>query len=77
MAIQEFFHLIHVVDDEDEADRFYDRLFAPDRFVQKHWAEMEKRWASLSVVSDLVLEVIEPSRSEVDAHAPLPKFRHR
>jgi catechol 2,3-dioxygenase-like lactoylglutathione lyase family enzyme len=77
VAIQEFFHLIHVVDDEDEADRFYDRLFAPDRFVQKHWAEMEKRWASLSVVSDLVLEVIEPSRSDVDAHAPLPKFRQR
>jgi hypothetical protein len=77
VQIQEFFHLIHVVNDEDEVDRFYDRLFAPDRFAPKHWSDGEKRWASLSMVSDLVLEVIEPSRSEADVNSPLAKFRRR
>jgi catechol 2,3-dioxygenase-like lactoylglutathione lyase family enzyme len=77
VAPLEFFHLIHIVDDEDEVDRFYDELFAPQRFVQKHWLEVEKRWASLSMVSDLMLEVIEPSGEEGDANMPLSKFRRR
>ena len=75
MQIQEFFHLIHVVNDEDEVDRFYDRLFAPDWFFPKHWSDGEKRWASLSMVSDLMLEVIEPSGSEADVNSPLAKFQ--
>jgi catechol 2,3-dioxygenase-like lactoylglutathione lyase family enzyme len=73
----EFFHLIHIVDDEDEVDTFYDRLFAPQRFVERHWMEGEKRWASLSMVSDLMLEVIEPSGKDSDAHMALSKFRRR
>jgi len=77
VQIQEFFHLIHIVDDEDEVDTFYDRLFAPQRFTEKHWIESEKRWASLSMVSDLMLEVIEPSGELSDAHMPLSKFRLR
>lgn len=59
--MQEFFHLIHVVDDEDPVDAFYDTLFAPQRFAPKHFSDQEKRWASLSMVSDLMFEVIEPS----------------
>jgi Glyoxalase/Bleomycin resistance protein/Dioxygenase superfamily len=77
VLIQEFFHLIHVVDDEDGVDRFYDRLFAPDRFAPKHWSDGEKRWASLSMVSDLVLEVIEPSDRPSDRESPLVKFQRR
>lgn len=77
MTIQEFFHLIHIVNDEDEVDAFYDRLFAPDRFRSKHFMEGEKRWASLSMVSDLMLEVIEPSGEEADQGMPLSKFRNR
>jgi catechol 2,3-dioxygenase-like lactoylglutathione lyase family enzyme len=77
VQIQEFFHLIHVVNDEDEVDRFYDRLFAPDRFAPKHWSDGEKRWASLSMVSDLMLEVIEASSSDADANSPLAKFHRR
>jgi catechol 2,3-dioxygenase-like lactoylglutathione lyase family enzyme len=77
VQIQEFFHLIQVVNDEDEADSFYDRLFAPDRFMPKHWSDGEKRWASLSMVSDLVLEVVEPASSEADINSPLAKFRRR
>ena len=77
MSIREFFHLIHIVDDEDEVDAFYDRLFAVQRFSPKHFADHEKRWASLSMVSDLMLEVIEPSSEESDQHMPLSRFRSR
>jgi catechol 2,3-dioxygenase-like lactoylglutathione lyase family enzyme len=77
VTIREFFHLIHIVDSEDEVDAFYDRLFAPERFRAKHWFDTEKRWASLSMVSDLMLEVIEPSQSEADLHMPLSRFHSR
>ena len=77
VRIREFFHLIHIVNDEDQVDAFYDELFAPQRFRTKHWFDTEKRWASLSMVSDLMLEVIEPSGEESDRQAPLSKFRNR
>ncbi|HET6966008.1 MAG TPA: VOC family protein [Acidimicrobiales bacterium] len=77
MRLLEFFHLIHVVDDEDEVDAFYDRLFQPQRFAPKHFSDNEKRWASLSMVSDLMLEVIEPSGEEADLRMPLSRFRTR
>jgi len=77
VTIREFFHLIHIVDNEDEVDAFYDKLFAPMRFQEKHWFDTEKRWASLSMVSDLMLEVIEPSQAEADLHMPLSRFHSR
>jgi hypothetical protein len=54
MAITEFFHLIHIVEDEDEVDAWYDAVFAPRRFRPKHWMETEKRWASLSMIGDFI-----------------------
>jgi extradiol dioxygenase family protein len=75
--ILSFFHLIHIVDDEDEVDAFYGELFAPQTFSAKHWMEREKRWAALWMVSDLVLEVVEPSAAETDREMPLSKFLHR
>jgi catechol 2,3-dioxygenase-like lactoylglutathione lyase family enzyme len=77
VAIREFFHLIHIVDNEDEVDAFYDSLFSPQRFAPKGWFDGEKLWASLSMVSDLMLEVIEPSAEPSDQHMPLSKFRNR
>src|SRR5215218_6583141 len=77
MPIREFFHLIHIVDDEDEVEAFYNGLFAPQYWMDKSWMEGEKRWASLAMVSDLVVEVIEPSGKEDDLHMPLSKFRTR
>jgi catechol 2,3-dioxygenase-like lactoylglutathione lyase family enzyme len=77
VTIREFFHLIHIVDNEDEVDAFYDKLFAPMRFQEKHWFDTEKRWASLSMVSDLMLEVIEPSQADADLHMPLSRFHSR
>jgi catechol 2,3-dioxygenase-like lactoylglutathione lyase family enzyme len=77
MAILDFFHLIHIVDDEDEVDRWYDEVFAPQRFRPKHWLDAEKRWASLSMIGDLMIEVIEPSSDPADQAAPLSRFRNR
>jgi catechol 2,3-dioxygenase-like lactoylglutathione lyase family enzyme len=77
MAIQGFFHLIHIVDDEDEVDAWYDRVFAIDRFAPKGWMELEKRWASLGWIGDCMIEVLEPSKEPDDQHMPLSRFRNR
>ena len=61
MPIREFFHLIHVVDDMDEVDAWYDALFSTQCFQPKGFADLEKRWASLSMIGDFMIEVIEPS----------------
>ena len=55
----------------------YDEVFAPRRFVEKGWLEIEKRWASLSMIGDLMLEVIEPSAEPGDQLMPLSRFRGR
>jgi catechol 2,3-dioxygenase-like lactoylglutathione lyase family enzyme len=77
MPVREFFHLIHVVDDYDEAEAWYDALFAPQLFVGKNWFDVEKRWASLAIVADTVIEVLEPSDAPEDQQMPLRKFRTR
>ena len=77
MPIREFFHLIHIVDNEDEVDAWYRDLFSPQTFTKNHWLESEKRWASLSMVGDLMIEVIEPSGVAADQGMPLSKFRNR
>ena len=77
MAIREFFHLIHVVDDEVEADAWYDEVFSPQRFIEKNWSDVEKRWASLAMIGDFMIEVIEPSSEPQDEAMPLGRFRSR
>lgn len=77
MPIREFFHLIHIVDDLAEADSWYRELFSPQFFMEQHWLDVEKRWASLFVVGDTVLEVIEPSSAPEDQHMPLTRFHNR
>jgi catechol 2,3-dioxygenase-like lactoylglutathione lyase family enzyme len=77
MAITEFFHLIHIVDNEDDVDQWYDAVFSPNRFSDKHWFDLEKRWASLSLIGDFMIEVIEPSDDPDHQGAPLGRFRNR
>ena len=78
MPILQFFHLIHIVDDFDEAEARYDALLSPHVYLPKHWSDFDKRWASLSVIGpDFVLEVMEPSRAEPDQGSPIPKFGRR
>ena len=77
MPIREFFHLIHVVDDMEEVDAWYDALFSTSCFQPKGFAELERRWASLSMIGDFMIEVIEPSAVPEHRQAPLPKFLGR
>jgi hypothetical protein len=77
MPIREFFHLIHVVDDQGEADAWYDAVFKPQRFIQRNWSDVERRWASLAMIGDFMIEVIEPGSGPRDQAAPLGRFRTR
>jgi extradiol dioxygenase family protein len=78
MPIREFFHLMHIVDDFDEAEARFDTLLSPVTYSPKHWSDFDKRWASLSMIGpDFVLEIMEPSDAQVDRASPLPKFRNR
>jgi hypothetical protein len=77
MPIREFFHLIHVVDDGGEARAWYDGVFKPQRFVENSWSDVEKRWASLAMIGDFMIEVIEPGSAPGDEVAPLGRFRAR
>jgi hypothetical protein len=78
MPVREFFHLMLMVDDIDDADRFFDGLFSPVCYMEKSWSDFDKRWASLNRVGDdFVLELMEASRAPEDRGAPLPKFANR
>jgi catechol 2,3-dioxygenase-like lactoylglutathione lyase family enzyme len=78
VPIQELFHLMLMVDDFDPAQQFFDDLFDPVMMFTKSWSDFDKRWASISLVgSDFSLELMEASKQEEDAGAPLPKFARR
>jgi catechol 2,3-dioxygenase-like lactoylglutathione lyase family enzyme len=77
LAIRKFFHLIHVVGDLTAADELYDRLFEPARFVTHSWGELERRWASLFLIGDFVMETIQPSMLPEHLDAPLSRFYAR
>jgi len=77
VPIGKFFHLIHVVDDLDAADEFYDRVFARQRFMTRQWGELEKRWATLGLIGDFMMETIEASSDPSDAAMPLSRFHAR
>jgi hypothetical protein len=78
VPLREFFHLMTIVDDFDQAEARFDALFSPVTFMPKHWSDLDKRWASLARVGpDFVLEIMEPSTDPADSDAPLVKFRER
>ncbi len=77
MPIREFFHLIHVVDDQGEVDAWYDEVFKPQRFIERNWSDVEKRWASLAMIGDFMIEVIEPGSAPGEEATPLGRFRSR
>jgi catechol 2,3-dioxygenase-like lactoylglutathione lyase family enzyme len=78
MPIGRLFHVMHIVDDFDEAERRWEALLSPDTYAPKRWSDFDKRWASLAYVGpDFVLEIMEPSTAEEDRTFPLPKFHQR
>jgi hypothetical protein len=76
MPIREFFHLIHVVDDINEANDRIGALFGTQRF-RENWSDHERRWASFTMVSDMMLELIQPRHEPDDCQFALTKFHER
>lgn len=76
MPIREFFHLIHVVDDIGVANERFSTLFGAEQFSE-NWSDLDHRWASFTMLGDLMLELIQPRHSPEDEHFPLTKFHTR
>jgi catechol 2,3-dioxygenase-like lactoylglutathione lyase family enzyme len=75
-AVGKLFHLAHLVEDLDAVDRWYDDIFACERFYRK-FEKAAQREASLLVISDMLMEPIMPSAAPEAAGTPLRKFRDR
>lgn len=74
--VGKLFHLAHLVDDLDAVDRWYDDIFACERFYRRY-EKAARREASLLVISDIIMEPIMPSSAPEDAATPLGKFKAR
>lgn len=74
--IGQFFHVIHMVSDLDRADDWYDEVFGVQRFYKGHLA-VEKRDASLVVISDTVIEPMSPSAEAGAELTPVGRFHQR
>ncbi len=70
------FHLLHVVNDLDAVDDWYDRIFAVRRFV-RNYMRAAKRKASLVLIGDFVMEPAQPVRTEGWEKSALGKFYNR
>ncbi|MFN0089830.1 MAG: VOC family protein [Acidimicrobiales bacterium] len=75
-AIGKCFHLAHLVEDLDAVDRWYDDLFSCVRFY-KAYEKAAMRTASLLVISDMIMEPIQPSSDAAHQDTPLAKFKAR
>ena len=77
-AIGKNFHVIHMTDDLQALDAWYDDVFAVHRFMMPGYLEAEKRDASLVLVGDFCIEPLAPSfRVEGWDEKPLGRFYQR
>lgn len=74
--IGKVFHLTHVVDDLDGVDRWYDDVFACERFY-KGYEKAAVRNASLLVIADIVMEPVQLADVEGAERSPIGRFRTR
>ena len=70
------FHLLHVVNDLDAVDDWYDRIFSVRRFV-RNYMKAAKRKASLVLIGDFVMEPAQPVKSKGWEKSALGKFYQR
>jgi len=72
------FHIIHMTDDLDELDAWYDDVFSVTRWMSKGFSEHLKRDASLVGIGDLCVEPMAPSfRVEGWDEVPIGRFFKR
>jgi catechol 2,3-dioxygenase-like lactoylglutathione lyase family enzyme len=74
--IGKIFHLTHVVKDLDAADRWYDEIFAVNRFYHGY-EPLAARDASLVLIGDLVVEPVMLATQPNAEHTPIGKFLAR
>jgi hypothetical protein len=70
------FHLLHVVQDLDAADEWYDRVFSVRRFV-RNYMKAAMRKASLVLIGDFVMEPAQPVQQPGWEKSALGKFYSR
>lgn len=75
-TIGKVFHLTHVVDDIDVVDKWYDEVFAVNRFYHGY-EELAGRTASLICIGDVVMEPMTPSREPNLRNPSVQKFHQR
>jgi catechol 2,3-dioxygenase-like lactoylglutathione lyase family enzyme len=72
------FHIIHMTDDFQELDRWYDDVFSVHRYMGPSFAEVLKRDASLVLIGDFCIEPMAPAfRAEGWDDVPLGRFYRR
>jgi catechol 2,3-dioxygenase-like lactoylglutathione lyase family enzyme len=70
------FHLTHVVKDLEAADRWYDEIFAVNRFYHGY-EKLAAREASLVLIGDLVMEPVMLAKQPNAEQTPIGKFLAR
>lgn len=70
------FHLTHVVKDLDAVDRWYDEIFAVNRFY-RGYEKAAVRHASLLLIGDLVMEPVMLANEPGAERSPIGKFLAR
>jgi catechol 2,3-dioxygenase-like lactoylglutathione lyase family enzyme len=76
-AVQKLFHLTQIVDDLDEADRWYNHLFAPCRFYRGYMKEAMRHASLLAIGDATVVEPVQLADEPGAAESPLGRFRAR
>jgi catechol 2,3-dioxygenase-like lactoylglutathione lyase family enzyme len=74
--IGKIFHLTHVVNDLEAVDRWYDEIFAVNRFYHGY-EKLAAREASLLLIGDLVMEPVMLAKVPDAERTPIGKFLAR
>ncbi len=74
--IGKIFHLTHVVKDLEACDRWYDEIFAVNRFYHGY-EKLAAREASLLLIGDLVMEPVMLAKEPNAERTPIGKFLAR
>ena len=74
--IGKVFHLTHLVDDLDACDRWYDQVFAVNRFY-RGYEKAAVRDASLIAIGEVVMEPLSLAKVPDAEKSPIGKFKAR
>jgi catechol 2,3-dioxygenase-like lactoylglutathione lyase family enzyme len=76
VTIGKLFHVVHVTDDLETVDRWYDDVFSVERFYHDY-NEVAKRDASLVLIGDFVMEPLALAQVPGAEATPMGRFHAR